>query len=82
MRTRRVTISVPADVARRMKQAAADGSVSAWVTGIIEERLDDAALDRQWRDFYASVSPRPSDVRRADALFKRLTRPRRRKSAP
>ena len=81
MSIRRVTVSVPTEIARRMKQAAGEGSVSAWVTGLIEERLDDAALERAWDAFYRSVRPRAADVRRADLIFRRLTRPSRRKSA-
>lgn len=81
MSIRRITISVPDAVARRIKRAAARKSVSAWVTGVIHEHLDDAELDRLWQEFYRSVSPRPEAVRRADAMFRRLTRPSRRKSA-
>lgn len=81
MTIQRITISVPAALARRLRKAASATSVSAWVTGVIEERLDDAELDRIWEEFCRSVRPRPADVRRANALFKRLTRPARRKSA-
>jgi hypothetical protein len=81
MSTRRITISVPSKVAARMKKAAGEASVSAWVTGLIEERLDDAELERLWNDFYKSVHPRPEDIRRADAIFRKLTRPRRKSAA-
>jgi hypothetical protein len=81
MSIRRITISVPADTARRIKKAAADTSVSAWVTSVIEERLDDAELERLWQEFYESVAPRRADVQRAEALFKRLTGRARRKTA-
>jgi hypothetical protein len=81
MSIRRITISVPAATAARIKRAAGHTPVSAWVTGLIEERLDDLELDRLWHDFYRSVAPRRTDARRAGALFKRLTRPAGRKSA-
>jgi hypothetical protein len=82
MSIRRITISLPDDVARRIKKAAADKSVSAWVAGVIEDRLEDEELERLWQDFYRSVRPRREDVRRADALFKRLTKsPRRERAA-
>ena len=81
MSIRRITISVPEHVARRVKKAAADMSVSAWVTGVIEERLDDAALDRLWQDFYRSVGPHREEVRRANTMFRRLTKPSRRQRA-
>ena len=80
MSIRRITISVPAAVATRIQRAAGGASVSAWVTGVIEEHLDDAELERMWQEFYRSVRPRREDVRRADAIFKRLVR-RGRKSA-
>lgn len=81
MSTSRITISVPEEVALRMREAAGDGSLSAWVTGAIEARLDDAEAERLWRAFYESVAPTRADVRRADALFQRLTGTPRRKRA-
>jgi hypothetical protein len=80
MSIRRITISVPKHVARRIKKAA-DMSVSAWVTGVIEERLDDPELDRLWQDFYRSVGPHREEVRRANTMFRRLTKPSRRQRA-
>ncbi len=81
MSIKRITISVPGETASRIKKAARGMSVSAWVTGLVEERLEDAELERLWRDFYQGVRPRRRDVRRADALFDRLTRRRRRSAA-
>jgi sirohydrochlorin ferrochelatase len=81
MSIRRITISVPDKTAARIKKAAGAMAVSAWVTGIIEERLEDAELDRLWQEFYRSVQPRGADVRRANAMFKRLTRTGRRNRA-
>jgi hypothetical protein len=81
MSTRRITISVPTKVAARMKKAAGDASVSAWVTGLIEERLNDAELERQWNEFYKSIHFRPEDVRRAEAILRGLRKPRRKRAA-
>jgi hypothetical protein len=81
MSIRRITVSVPADVARRVKKAAGKQPVSTWLTDLIEQHLDDEALERQWEAFYRSVAPRAEDVRRADAMFTRLTRSRRRRAA-
>jgi len=81
MSIRRITISVPAEVAALIKKAAGSAPVSAWVTGVIEERLEDAELERQWRAFYRDVRPSRDEVRRADAMFRRLTRRGRRKRA-
>jgi len=44
MTIRRITISVPDEVARRVKKAAGSASVSAWVTGLIEEHLEEREL--------------------------------------
>jgi hypothetical protein len=75
MSIQRITISVPVELARRIKKSAAGRSVSAWITNVIEAQLDDAELDRLWCAFYESVRPRRNDVRRANAMFKRLTTP-------
>lgn len=75
MSIERITISVPAEVAARIKRAAGKKPVSAWVTSVIEERLDDAELDRLWREFYRSISPSRADKKRADAIFRRLVKP-------
>lgn len=79
MSIRRITVSVPADVARRMKKAAGKSSVSAWLTETIEERLGDAELERLWQEYYASVAPGPAAVRQADAIFDKLTQASRRR---
>ncbi len=81
MSIRRITISVPAAVAARIKKAAGRTPVSAWVTDVIEEHLDDAELERMWREFYASVRPRAADVKRADEIFGKITRAPRKKRA-
>jgi len=74
MSTRRITISVPQAVAGRIKRAAGKQPVSAWVRAAIEERLEDAKLERQWEAFCRDVRPGRADTRRADAVFRRLTR--------
>jgi hypothetical protein len=81
MTIRRITISVPEEVARRVKRAAGSQPVSAWVTRLIDGHLDDAELERQWRAFYRDVAPRRKDIRKAEATFKRLTRRTGRKGA-
>jgi hypothetical protein len=81
MAIRRITISVPEDVAKRIKKAAGQTPVSSWVTELIEEHLDDAELERKWMHFYESVAPTRKDKERAGALHARLTRSRRRSVA-
>ena len=81
MAIRRITISVPEETASRIKKAAGQTPVSSWVTDLIEEHLDDAELERQWREFYAAVRPSAKDVRRAEVMHQRLTKTRRRTGA-
>lgn len=81
MTIRRITLSVPKEVARRIKRAAGQKPTSQWVTELIEEHLDESELERQWKRFCREVAPKPSEIRKADALFKRLTRSRERGAA-
>ena len=82
MSIRRITVSVPDRVAARIKKAAGAVPVSAWVTGVIQERLDEEELERLWQSFYRSVRPTREDTRRAESIFRRLTKaPRRKKAA-
>jgi predicted DNA-binding protein len=74
MSIKRITISVPSEVASRIKKAAGHLPVSAWVTEVIEEHLDDAELERQWQRFHADVKPKAADVRRASAMLRRMTK--------
>lgn len=72
---------ITSGVAARIKKAAGGAAVSAWVSGVIEEHLDDAELEREWERFCRDVAPSAQAERGADALFKRLTKPRRRTAA-
>lgn len=81
MTIRRITISVPERVAGRIKKAAGKKPVSSWVSDLIGEHLDDAELELQWRAFYRDVAPKRADIRRADAVFGRLTGRQRRRGA-
>jgi hypothetical protein len=81
MSIKRITISVPEQVAGRIKKAAGDVPVSTWLTEVIEEHLDDAELEKQWKAFYADVAPTREDERKALQMFNRLTKPARRKGA-
>jgi hypothetical protein len=81
MSIRRITFSVQPEVAKRIKKAAGVKPVSAWLTEVIEEHLDDAELERRWQEFYAAVAPLPSDRKRARTIFDDLTKNRRRRGA-
>ena len=81
MSIKRITISVPAATASRIKKAAGAIPVSAWVTDVIEEHLNDVELERQWQAFQLEVRPSRKDVTRAEAMFERLVKPGSRKGA-
>jgi len=74
MSIKRITISVPTALAGRIKKAAGSVPVSTWVTDALEERLNEAELERQWQAFYRDVNPTRRDVAVADGIFKRLTK--------
>lgn len=74
MSIKRITISVPSALAGRIKKAAGDLPVSAWVTDALEERLNEGELERQWQAFYREVNPSRKDLAAADGMFKRLTK--------
>jgi hypothetical protein len=79
MAIKRITISVREDVAKRIRKAAGKKPVSSWVTDLIEERLDDAELNRQWEEFYRDVNPGPRAEQKAKKILDELTKPPRRK---
>lgn len=82
MAIKRITISVRADVASRIKKAAGATPVSTWLTDLVEEHLNDAELEQQWQSFYADVKPTAADMTSAESKLKRLTkRKSRRRSA-
>ncbi|MBX3189773.1 MAG: hypothetical protein KF819_22295 [Labilithrix sp.] len=81
MAIKRITISVPERVAARIKKAAGSAPVSAWVTDAIEDRLEDAELERAWAAFVRDVKPTREEARRAHAMYERLLKPPRRRGA-
>jgi len=81
MAIRRITISVPAQTAKKIKKAAGKVPVSAWVTELIEEKLEDEELELKWQEFYDSVNPTTKDKKRAQAMLARLSKSSRRKGA-
>jgi hypothetical protein len=68
----RLTISLPQELADRLRDAAGDRSVSSYVTAIIGDHLDAGELDRLWSDYLDEVGLSPADVSAADALLDRL----------
>jgi len=78
---RRITISVSESLAEEIKKAAGDRPVWQWVQEVLEERLTDEELNRQWNEFYLDVNPGPEAIKQADEMFERLTMPTGRRGA-
>jgi len=54
----RITLSVPGELAVRIKKAAGEGTVSGWVVKVIEEYLaEDAELERRFDEWLAANPP-------------------------
>ena len=70
---------MPERIAVQIKNAAGTTPVSAWVTQLVEDHLNDLELELRWREFYRDVAPTREDMRRAEAKFKRLVGPSRRR---
>ena len=81
MSIKRITISVPEEVAKRIKKAAGKLPVSEWLTGVVDQHLNDADLEREWAEFVRDVAPTAADVRRAEAMFNRLVKTPRKRGA-
>jgi len=75
MAIKRITLSVPEQVAVRLKKAAGRVPISAWVTQIIEQHLQEAELEAAWQAFLRDAAPSRAEARQADAMFQRLTQP-------
>jgi hypothetical protein len=45
------------------------------VQEVLQERLTDEELNRQWEQFYTDVHPGPEAIKHADEMFERLTTP-------
>lgn len=75
MSIRRITISVPSELAAKVKKAAGARPVSAYITSLIEEKLEDDRLEAEWERYVRDVHERatPEEVARADAMFQRVT---------
>ncbi len=79
----RITLSVPDELAARIKKAAGEGTVSGWVVKAIEERfLEDEELEREFDEWVAAQPPVPEEIQReVDAEIEKALGPRRRKGA-
>ena len=74
MATKRITVSVPADVATRIRQAAGrTHSVSEWVTKAVTRSLEEEDVQRRFLEFCDAVEVTASDIRRVNASFDQIT---------
>lgn len=72
MTTRRVTVSLPEELAEKLREQAGERSVSAFVADILEERLERRELDRLWADYLRDTGVSASDLTEADAILNDL----------
>jgi hypothetical protein len=75
MAIRRITISVPEELAERIKEAAGDKPVSQYVTELLERDLAEGDLEQQWQEFYREVNPSQADREWAERLLEQLAEP-------
>ncbi len=73
-------MSVPEELAARIKKAAGEGTVSGWVVKVIEEYLaEDAELERQFVEWLDAHPVDEETKRRVDEDIEKALGPRRRK---
>jgi hypothetical protein len=78
MATKRITISLPVDTAKRIKQAAGrERSVSEWVAGAVARSLEEDDLRRRFLEFCDEISATPKQLAEVDAAFARITKGKR-----
>ncbi len=74
MASKRITVSVPAATAKRIKHAAGrTHSVSAWVTDAVTRMLEEEDLRRRFLELCDSVQATPAEQRQAQVSFDRIT---------
>lgn len=74
MATKRITVSVPAEIADRLKRAAGRGhSVSEWVTNAVTRKLEEEDLKRRFLEFCDGVRATPTQEKQASASFDQIT---------
>lgn len=78
MATKRITISLPVDTAKRIKQAAGrERSVSEWVASAVARSLEEEDLRRRFLEFCDETSASPKELAAVDAAFARITKGKR-----
>jgi hypothetical protein len=78
----RITLSVPEELADRIKQAAGEGTVSGWIVKVIERYLaEDAELERQFDEWLAAHPPSEDDMQYVDDVLEKALGVRRKRGA-
>lgn len=78
MATTRITISVPVDTAKRIKQAAGrERSVSEWVASAIARSLEEEDVRRRFLEFCDEVHATPKQMADVDSAFAHITKSKR-----
>jgi hypothetical protein len=70
--TTRVTVSLPTDLVAKLKTAAGERSLSAFVAALIQEHLEGAESDRLWKAYVDDVGVTADDVATADRVLNEL----------
>ncbi len=78
MATKRITVSVPVEIATRIKRAAGRRrSVSEWVTNAMIRTLEEDDLERRFLEFCDDVKATPAQEAQARASFDKILRGKR-----
>ena len=74
MATKRITVSVPEEIATRIKRAAGrNRSVSEWVTNAVTRTLEEEDLRQRFLEFCDAVKATPAQEKQAKASFDLIT---------
>ena len=77
MSTKRITVSVPTQIAARIKRAAGRGrSVSEWVTNAVTRTLEEEDLRRRFLEICDATPANTAQEKQAKASFDLITRGR------
>ena len=77
MATKRITVSLPLEVAVQMERAAArTASVSAWVTDAVTRTLGEEQLRDRFLAFCDGVPATAAEEKQAKVSFDRIVRPK------
>lgn len=78
----RITLSVPEELADRIKKAAGEGTVSGWIVKVIEGYFaEDAELERQFDEWLAAHPVDEDTQREVDAVLEKALGIRRERGA-